>query len=756
VKLTVLKNHVPLDVVLVDTPDPSERYEIFVGRADDCHVRIDDPLISRHHFVLKSVDGGWVCEKKSQLGTLTINGQSGAKLPVHNNDEIMCGIYSVIVSEISTLAAAPNATTTRALLQTEPEIVEDDLPAMESVEDLSELSTAGDLGTEALSLDDNLGDLSENDFEKTEASDELKEDSLSDLESDQNYGNNDLGGNLDNESPDNDIGSQDDFSGNEEITENGFNADDLPGDEYTGGDISSQDLTGTRFDRNFLNYQLKLFGEHAPYDRYLMTETETFIGRDPKKCQIILNDPEVSNVHAVVRKTASEVVLEDLNSSNGTILNGERINRAQITTGDEFVVGSTSFTLEVRSELLDAEADRLMPVEQGQMVETEEVVEEEVPLDETEGFETGDTGPADNSLVSKIKHKWNTANPKQKIIYSVVLLAILFVLLPDEEENLAPVKKPVATKVAPKNTKPPLSKDLETRRNVAYELGFDFFNQRRYNDALREFQIVADIDPTYKEVQTFLDQTKQSLKALEQLEAERRAAEERIKTKKIVEDLLAKARDAVKEHQVAMAESYFGQITEKDPENIEVQQLKLELETWQREDERRRIEEAAKAAARKAMVEALTPGKTFYIKKEWYKAILKLEDFLRKKGMDEDLMKEASEMLSDSKNQLSSELGPVLGKARSLKEGQDLKSAYESFLEVLKIEPTNVEALNEVDDIRTQLDSRSKRVYREAIISESLSLFNDAKEKFQEVQQISPTDSEYYRKATDKLKNYLE
>jgi hypothetical protein len=97
-----------------------------------------------------------------------------------------------------------------------------------------------------------------------------------------------------------------------------------------------------------------------------------------------------------------------------------------------------------------------------------------------------------------------------------------------------------------------------------------------------------------------------------------------------------------------------------------------------------------------------------------------------------------------------------LGKARSLKEGQDLKSAYETFLDILKIEPTNTEALNEADDIKNQLESRSKRIYREAIIAESLSLFGDAKEKFQEVQQISPTDSEYYKKASEKLRNYLE
>src|SRR5690606_18930671 len=140
---------------------------------------------------------------------------------------------------------------------------------------------------------------------------------------------------------------------------------------------------------------------------------------------------------------------------------------------------------------------------------------------------------------------------------------------------------------------------------------------------------------------------------------------------------------------------------------------------------------------------ALAPGKTFYLKKEWYKAILKLEEFMRIKGVDEDLVKEGSEMLSDAKNQLASELGPMLGKARSFKEGQDLKSAYEAFLEILKTEPTNSEALNEVDNIKNQLEMKAKRVYREAIISESLSLFTDAKEKYQEVQQISPTDSEY-------------
>ncbi len=79
-RLIVLKNHVPINEVLVETPDFNERYEIYVGRSEDCHVQIEDPLISRHHFVLKNENGKWLCEKLSQLGAVNINGNTSAKM----------------------------------------------------------------------------------------------------------------------------------------------------------------------------------------------------------------------------------------------------------------------------------------------------------------------------------------------------------------------------------------------------------------------------------------------------------------------------------------------------------------------------------------------------------------------------------------------------------------------------------------------------------------------------------------------------
>ena len=144
------------------------------------------------------------------------------------------------------------------------------------------------------------------------------------------------------------------------------------------------------------------------------------------------------------------------------------------------------------------------------------------------------------------------------------------------------------------------------------------------------------------------------------------------------------------------------------------------------------------------------------MKKDWYRAIIKLEEFLKLKDMDEDLVQEGTKMMEESKENLKLLVDPLLGKARSLKEGQDLKGAYENYNQILQYDPANEEAMNEMNLIREMLNNRSKKIYREAIISESLSLFDDAKEKLQEVQQVSPSDSDYYKKATEKLKDYLD
>ena len=200
----------------------------------------------------------------------------------------------------------------------------------------------------------------------------------------------------------------------------------------------------------------------------------------------------------------------------------------------------------------------------------------------------------------------------------------------------------------------------------------------------------------------------------------------------------------------------FNQILSIDPENLDVPQLKMELDAWRKDKERKALEKAEKEAGRKRKLSQIAPSRTYYGKEEWYSTILKVEEFLKIKDMDEDLVQEATNMLKVSKDRIKSKTSPILGKARSLKEGQDLKGAYEQFMKVLDFDPVNTEALDEMENIRETLKNRSKKDLPGRTDFKSLQLFSEAKEKYQEVQQISPIDSEYYIKATNKLREYLE
>jgi pSer/pThr/pTyr-binding forkhead associated (FHA) protein len=59
-------------------------------------------------------------------------------------------------------------------------------------------------------------------------------------------------------------------------------------------------------------------------------------------CDIVLVDPEVSRRHAIVLATPAGPAIEDLGSTNGTWVNGERISGAhRLRMGDVVRFGNT-------------------------------------------------------------------------------------------------------------------------------------------------------------------------------------------------------------------------------------------------------------------------------------------------------------------------------------------------------------------------------------------------------------------------------
>jgi len=71
------------------------------------------------------------------------------------------------------------------------------------------------------------------------------------------------------------------------------------------------------------------------------------VGRS-RQCDIVLSDPNVSRRHAEIRPHGDAWVLTDLGSTNGSLINGRRVEGPEvIRTGDEIELGTSVITFEL-------------------------------------------------------------------------------------------------------------------------------------------------------------------------------------------------------------------------------------------------------------------------------------------------------------------------------------------------------------------------------------------------------------------------
>jgi pSer/pThr/pTyr-binding forkhead associated (FHA) protein len=77
------------------------------------------------------------------------------------------------------------------------------------------------------------------------------------------------------------------------------------------------------------------------------SQPEITVGRDTH-CDLSVRDDALSAHHARVLFHHGQWWLEDLNSTNGTFLNHEKLNTpAVVITGDEFKCGNTTFSIRI-------------------------------------------------------------------------------------------------------------------------------------------------------------------------------------------------------------------------------------------------------------------------------------------------------------------------------------------------------------------------------------------------------------------------
>jgi pSer/pThr/pTyr-binding forkhead associated (FHA) protein len=87
--------------------------------------------------------------------------------------------------------------------------------------------------------------------------------------------------------------------------------------------------------------------------KYPFEKDSCTIGRD-QDCDISIDNVAVSRKHASISLSDGEYVLEDLQSGNGTFVNGEKVVTHVLQTGDAFLIGKYSLLFEIASGDLES------------------------------------------------------------------------------------------------------------------------------------------------------------------------------------------------------------------------------------------------------------------------------------------------------------------------------------------------------------------------------------------------------------------
>ena len=112
---------------------------------------------------------------------------------------------------------------------------------------------------------------------------------------------------------------------------------------------------------------------------YALPEQGVKIGRDPGQCQLALQDPNVSSLHAFIACRKGQWVMQDMNSTNGTFVNGAKISTVGLKNGDRIKFG---MSVQAKIDIEEPKKEVVIPKEEPK-APAPEVAKTDIKVDNT-------------------------------------------------------------------------------------------------------------------------------------------------------------------------------------------------------------------------------------------------------------------------------------------------------------------------------------------------------------------------------------
>lgn len=516
----------------------------------------------------------------------------------------------------------------------------------------------------------------------------------------------------------------------------------------------------------------------ANLTEFLMQKDLAIFGRG-SNCDVVLTEKKASRKHCEIRRQGLSFFLKDLNSSNGTEVNGSSIKEVELVPGDVIQVGESKFQFSIENKEYFNQQDQFMPVPSHMEVPDATAGQypmsapgsipgfagESSPEAGITGIDSGSSEPEPQSLVGKVRKRYLALNTRQRYIAIgvafIFITSFLSMLLGDPNEEPKRVKpKPKVVNGQVVRTIDQLSPAQQKFVKQNYVDLIAANEKKDYQRMLESCQKILTYVDEYKDTK---DYERQAKKKLDEIEEARRRDELKAKQDKIraevqaLEDkgkiVFARALEDPKAR--PELEGIIQEIYSRDPNNRVAGDWKVKIKEKDEED-KREAELARQKEELKQRAESAYADVEKIFKEDKFLIAIAEADKLDAIGYSEKEYTDRVEALKNRiRDKLTSILSPKLRDAAAQRvEGGDLVKAKELYLEVLKIDSTNREAQNGLDAIRETLHVRAKRYYAEAILAESVSDLAEAKEKYEKCLKFAPEEDIYKRRCKNKLSRF--
>ncbi len=508
------------------------------------------------------------------------------------------------------------------------------------------------------------------------------------------------------------------------------------------------------------------------HEELAVDRDEITIGRS-QECDVVISDKKASRKNTMIRRVGSRYTLIDLDSVNGTILNGVTITTAELGGDDRIQIGDTEFQFKVINHEYEAQKSQLevIPDEIGDDFHSPQL-ESDSPLefaqDSAESLGSSSAGMSGVIGLESVKPQGKGLEERFKALprrtqVVVVIAAIMFIwwFLDDDSGSkakpIAPIKKVTVQASGVPNDLSFEKLPADKRKFVEdqHALAFDYYKNKDFDKSIFEIEKIFNIIPDYKDSREIQRYAKEGKRKQESIDEEKRKKEEEEQLKSRVASLVEDARSKMKEKQYEEARELFTQILAIDPDNGPVADWRKDIDAI---EEKKKVQIQLDQVKREINAEGwrmYRQGLAQEKSGKYQSSISTLKKIVDIGVTDQKLLQQSHLRIGEDRIKIRKLRDPILAGAKNAEINGDFMGAFKLYQKATRVDSHHPAGYDGMSRIRGALHDQAKVVYTEAVIAENYSDFDAAEKLFKKCLEIAPPDDIYHDRSVRKLTKFV-